>query len=896
MVCTTPSSTTTYDGAGRAIKVQDGSTATVQTITYNQNDTYVDVSAPSGENDKRKQLQYDGLGRLTSVCEITNNSGDTYWGTCAQTNPQSGYWTQYAYNLPYGTPSSYNSLTATQNAQKGTAQTRTYIYDMLGRLIQETNPETKTTNYTYDSDASGVCPGTYPGDLVNKTDASSQTTCYTYDALHRRLSITFAGNNSANTDSKYFVYDAATVNGTTMQLASGRLAEAYTCPPTGCGTNNSAIKTDLGFSYSGRGEVLTTYEKTPHSPNYYTTAASYWAHGALNQLSSNLTGVPTVYYGASDGSGLDGEGRVTRVTASSGQNPATSVIYTTSGTSQPIGTLASVTYGSADHDNFTYDVNTGRLTKYVFNVGTTPQTVTGNLDWSANGSLASLGIIDQLSSQNTQSCTFGYDDLGRSSSASCGTAWSQTFSFDPFGNVSKSGSSSFLPTYSQSTNRYTAIPGCSTFSYNQNGYLTNDCSHSYVVNSSGRLNKIDTIILTYDALGRMVEENNSGAYTEIVYAPSGSKLALMNGATLKSAFVPLTGGGTAVYGPSGLAYYRHGDWLGSSRLATNPTQSSQPSYYFDTAYAPYGEYYANAGTTDLNFTGKNQDTAAGLYDFSNREYNYIQGRWAAPDPAGSAAVNLANPQTWNRYAYVAGNPLASTDPSGLFGAEGIACRNNWNAHSGVCAQRPPAPLNGTNLDLLTGPPVVERQWIQPYAYWRSGWNSDPNAKGQRGDLVTTRGHWGDVAVGSLTVVADEHPGLKAFYNNADCPTCGRTLRSAIGTMNDWRTYAAWYGASILVGGGGAIIANTSTMHVAIGELEGNIHFAFESEGTWMHGLLVPGTDEVVATEGLAESFAEGATQLPVPVLHPEAVLPEVGTSMTNCFTGMCSAILRGWGF
>jgi hypothetical protein len=85
------------------------------------------------------------------------------------------------------------------------------------------------------------------------------------------------------------------------------------------------------------------------------------------------------------------------------------------------------------------------------------------------------------------------------------------------------------------------------------------------------------------------------------------------------------------------------------------------------------------------------------------------------------------------------------------------------------------------------------------------------------------------------------------------------------------------------------------MHVAVGALEGNLHFAFESGGTWVHGLLVPATDEVVATEGLAESFAEGATQIPVPVLYPEAVLPDAGTSMTSCFTGMCSAIARGWG-
>jgi len=38
-----------------------------------------------------------------------------------------------------------------------------------------------------------------------------------------------------------------------------------------------------------------------------------------------------------------------------------------------------------------------------------------------------------------------------------------------------------------------------------------------------------------------------------------------------------------------------------------------------------------------------------------------------PDPAGLAAVDLTNPQTWNRYAYVANSPLSNVDPLGLDG-------------------------------------------------------------------------------------------------------------------------------------------------------------------------------------------------------------------------------------
>ncbi|MGA8490648.1 MAG: RHS repeat-associated core domain-containing protein, partial [Terriglobales bacterium] len=51
--------------------------------------------------------------------------------------------------------------------------------------------------------------------------------------------------------------------------------------------------------------------------------------------------------------------------------------------------------------------------------------------------------------------------------------------------------------------------------------------------------------------------------------------------------------------------------------------------------------------------------------FGAREYAKTQGRWLTPDPAGLVAVDLTNPQTWNRYAYVLNNPLSYRDPTGL---------------------------------------------------------------------------------------------------------------------------------------------------------------------------------------------------------------------------------------
>ncbi|HVB85112.1 MAG TPA: RHS repeat-associated core domain-containing protein [Candidatus Dormibacteraeota bacterium] len=136
----------------------------------------------------------------------------------------------------------------------------------------------------------------------------------------------------------------------------------------------------------------------------------------------------------------------------------------------------------------------------------------------------------------------------------------------------------------------------------------------------------------------------------------------VSSSTGDTAYAPMPGGGASIWSPSGF-YYRHGDWLGSSRFAS--TQSR--TVYYDVAYAPFGQPYNATGTADADFTGKDQQTVSGLYDFPAREYNGLEGRWASPDPAGLAAVNPADPQTWNRYAYVRNSPLVLTDPTGLIG-------------------------------------------------------------------------------------------------------------------------------------------------------------------------------------------------------------------------------------
>jgi YD repeat-containing protein len=88
--------TTLYDALNRPTSYTDAGGGTVS-YSYSENDVLVGVgSAPSDQNStKSHQLEYNGLGQLTSVCEITSTTGS---GNCAQNSAKTGFWTKYAYN------------------------------------------------------------------------------------------------------------------------------------------------------------------------------------------------------------------------------------------------------------------------------------------------------------------------------------------------------------------------------------------------------------------------------------------------------------------------------------------------------------------------------------------------------------------------------------------------------------------------------------------------------------------------------------------------------------------------------------------------------------------------------------------------------------------------------
>jgi len=92
-------------------------------------------------------------------------------------------------------------------------------------------------------------------------------------------------------------------------------------------------------------------------------------------------------------------------------------------------------------------------------------------------------------------------------------------------------------------------------------------------------------------------------------------------------------------------------------------------------------------TTDdkAKFTGQERDSETGLDYFQARYFGGALGRFTSPDPT-NAGADLANPQSWNGYAYVMNNPLNSIDP---FGLDRIDCAG---VQSDACVSASPDPI------------------------------------------------------------------------------------------------------------------------------------------------------------------------------------------------------------
>jgi RHS repeat-associated protein len=172
---------------------------------------------------------------------------------------------------------------------------------------------------------------------------------------------------------------------------------------------------------------------------------------------------------------------------------------------------------------------------------------------------------------------------------------------------------------------------------------------------------------------RRARKTVAGAWTDFLYDLSGNVLTEIDSSCAPTCvardYFSLNGMRVGEF-RSGLTYFVHTDHLGSTRLVTGLNQAVVQNL----DYLPFGEITStDSHISTHEFTGDERDAETSLDHTQFRQYTSQLARWLSPDPAGLAAVNPMNPQSWNRYSYVDDDPMDFVDPLGL-----ILCGSIWD--------------------------------------------------------------------------------------------------------------------------------------------------------------------------------------------------------------------------
>ncbi len=661
--------TYSYDALNRTTVITNPDSTTILN-TYTGAATETQDEGNGAERVSRIS-QIDGLGRMVTACEV---SGTTQLGSgktpaaCGQAIAGTGFLTSY----------SYDALDNLLRVSQGIFLPRSFSYDSLSRLTQANNPESGTISYVYDADGN-ITSRTAPE--ANQTSASTtDITTMTYDALNRLTAKSYS--QSLNTVS--FAYDATTVsNGIgRMTSAIAKTPAIFFIPPPDVTTGDVLITMDVSseiFGYDAMGRVIDNSQCTPSNCPSGDLPVKY-TYDLAGHTTSTTNGAGVMLSETNDGGG-----RVMSVASSldDAQHPTPLISKMTyNGPGEEIA----ASLGNTLNETAAYDKRT-RVTSFaagsVYNYSLTyePDTDIHTADDSVNSNW-----------------TYTYDSFNRLSTSSS-AAQSYSYVYDRFGNrwqQNVTGGTGLQSTLSfMGVGLLGPTNQADTYSYDAAGNLLNDGVNSYLYDDENRIVQVSgssgLTIYIYDAMGRRVEKSSATETVDFVNDLAGKKITELNppGVMLRGE-VFAAGRHVATYW-NGTTYFDHADWLGSERA-----RSTYQGALAETCTSlPFGDGLtcSNSDPSPLHFTGKERDAESGLDNFGARYNSSSLGRFMSPDPAGMMAVDIGNPQTFNRYAYVLNNPLSFTDPFGLdcvyLNASGTGVAKNGidqNSSSGECGK------------------------------------------------------------------------------------------------------------------------------------------------------------------------------------------------------------------
>jgi RHS repeat-associated protein len=198
-----------------------------------------------------------------------------------------------------------------------------------------------------------------------------------------------------------------------------------------------------------------------------------------------------------------------------------------------------------------------------------------------------------------------------------------------------------------------------SFTYDDNGNLTNDGAKTYSWNARNQLTGLSGGVgasFQYDGLGRRRAKTVSGASTGFLYDGLNAVQELTSGSPSAN-ILPGLGIDEWLTRTDG-AGARHflTDALGSTVALTDGSGTVQTEY----TYEPFGKATVTGASSanGLQFTGREND-GTGLFSYRARYVHPELHRFTAEDPIGFAGGEE------NLHAYVGNRPTTFLDPLGL---------------------------------------------------------------------------------------------------------------------------------------------------------------------------------------------------------------------------------------
>lgn len=564
-----------------------------------------EVTTVRDENGRRRKFTMDVVGRLKQVDEL--NWNQTVYST-----------TTYSYNVR-------DQLTQINQA----GQTRSFAYDGHGRLQTRTTPEQGATSYNYFAD-----------DTVQTiTDPRGATMTFSYNQRHLVMGISFGVSGTvAATPNISFGYDAA---GNRTSMSDGLGSKSYVYDQLSRMT--SETRTFAGL------------------PGSYTLS---YAYNRANQLTSL-----TNQSGAQVGYNYDAIGRPASVSGS-GYAGVSSYV---SGLSYRAFGLKQVNYANNRTLSLQYD---SRMRPTQWSIPGVLR-MQYSYTWEQSGRLEFARNLDD----ETLDRYFAYDHVGRLILSRSGNEarlaigeqvpllyngpYSHGYQYDQWGNMTyREGWGGPNPQWDPSyTNN--KVDG---WGYDQAGNQTNfgGGGLTFTYDATGQQVTTGNMVNVYDGdrlRGKRMEGQDTTYYLRSTVLGGQIVAELAQNGNWMRGYVYLGGELLAVQQDAGVNWV-HQDPLVKSKRITNSTGTVVSAVELD----PWGGETNHSGNQTQAFQPKKFTSyirdAFGSDDAMHRRYNPGLNRFDQSDPY-DGSYNLANPQSFNRYAYVNNDPVNLVDPLGL---------------------------------------------------------------------------------------------------------------------------------------------------------------------------------------------------------------------------------------